>query len=214
MMIAGGIIGGRPPSVVLVDVLNTGSDTGGTYNFTDRPFGSAHPSRILVAGFVAFHSGASLSVVNACSFGGIAATRVAGNTGSANSSFHIWSAHVPEGETGTVTIARSGNMIGVSLVLWAIYDAKNTSPVGAQYGGGSPASIDVPVTPGAVCVGFARNSSDDEITWSGLVPDEEGQIADTNWHYSGASIAKLSGVSPLTVGAAGGSLVLAAASFR
>lgn len=195
------VVGGKRPSVLMVDHHTTDQDVGSTYTFDDRQLGAAAPSRLLALAFAAFHSGANPNVVNAVSIGGVSAAKITGNAGTGSSSLHIWAAAVPTGTTGTVTIQRAGSMIDCSWVLWALYDIKSQTPVAAvtDFATGHPKVGGVQVAGNGVAVGFGYVFSNAAMTWAGLTEDADAAAASSAHRYSGASASRLSAANPHVV---------------
>ena len=137
MMIAGGIIGGRLPSVAFVASGVNTTNPIRTVNFTNRSLGEEHPSRRIIV--LVFGDNANLVIdsnyTTAVTVGGVAATRKVQPPGPSSAHLTAWitprlDAGGPQGATGTITVERSiGNGFNTAaMVAFAAYDLREDNP--------------------------------------------------------------------------------------
>ena len=171
------VIGGRNVRAVYV------AHAFGTSNAANyspiMSFGDASPRRLMVLGFECSHLTANLAIPHACTIGGVTATRDFTNpaaTGGASQQF--WSALVPTGTSGTVSISRAANMGYGNLHLWAVYDLPTPyTVVEATFAFASPASLSLDTLAGGVALGFAHDSGGGaSYTWTGLTEEAGSEL--------------------------------------
>lgn len=225
MMIAGGVIGGKKPSILFTDAQHNLPVNQTTYTATDISFGPASSKRRVIVGVAV--STATGVQPDQMTIGGVAATLHDGiaPSGTFSVTVQIWSALVPTGETGTITMSvPSGDMGGGSLYVFAAHDLRDSAPTdtAADRVIGDPDGTDVSidVKAGGVVVAVAATSNTNPATFSftGLtVPDQDSS---PNFQSAGAYLGEAQSASPMhikavfTIGAGPSSPSAVAVSWR
>lgn len=217
MKLGTGVIGGKLPSVVYTNSYAYNSNIATTHNYTSVPFSAAASSRLLVARFYVLVS--SGNAPNACTMGGVTATLVRQSSATGSAFSQLWSAPVPTGTSGTISLTRNANMLNSAVTLWAVYDLKSMTAHDTAYGSfGHPITASVNVPSNGVVIGALTVGSLSTLTWSGLGEDFDQQYGPSGTtRISGASASRLPAASPLNVtvtsaGGTSGNMILA--SFR
>lgn len=122
MMIAGGIIGGKP-SITFQAMRQIQAANQGSYTFTDVPFGKPLPKRYLIIGAAVVDG-----VPNAMTVSGVAATRHV-TVQEDSDTAQIWGVPLPSGEAGTIILSNpSSSMDFGAIYVWSAYNLRSTTP--------------------------------------------------------------------------------------
>lgn len=215
MMIAGGVIGGKRPSIAFMGMLQNLSINQSSYTYNNVPFGGASANRYMLIGLVTVTSG---PVPNNMTIGGVSGSRHATIQAGALVA-QIWGASVPAGESGTVAFSvPSGDMDRSAIYVWSAYDLRSATPVDtATYASTPPADVSVDVAGNGlvVAVAVATNVNNVTITFTGVSNDS--QTSTNPFIHSGGHASQLAAAAPHTITAlvsTGAAPLSVAASFR
>lgn len=209
----GGIIGGRNTRVVWTAHAATQTNQS-TFTFAGAAFGEASPRRWIIAAFRCTNLTTNFSAPHACSIGGVSATLAFQDpSGTALGHRQFWIAKVPTGTSGTITVSRAANMTGQVMNVWAAYDLKSATAVGAVASTfANPSSVSLTCQAGGIAVAQADGTSPTGWSWTGLTENVEGSAGTLG--YSAASLSKTA-AGALSITANGGvSNTMIAASWR
>lgn len=177
--------GATPSAVVAASQTDTGAASSGgtdTFSFTSKSFGAASSDRQIVV-FIAGSGITSGRTISSVTIGGVSATQIVAATN--NQHAGIWSASVPTGTTGTVTVVWSGaDMTICGCVIYAMTGASTTAhDTGSDITpSGSDMSDTINVAAnGAVIAGVHMNQSPTlTASWTGVTEDVDQAVSGNN----------------------------------
>jgi len=109
-----------------VSFLQVARDSGSAtnYTFSSQNLGTAASGRIIAVHVASERSSAGARTVSSLTVAGVSAALVVRNTTPNGDAHELWEAQVPSGTSGDVVVNHSGSMVGSSIALYAIYNAK------------------------------------------------------------------------------------------
>ena len=175
--------------------------TATTYTFLSQSFGTADPTRNILAAVTNERSGGSNATVSSLSIGGIAASLVAGAQVAGADGCELWVAPVPTGTSGTVALTLANAALSVGVGLFATYNASATRTDVGTDTDSNPATfaIDIPAGGVAVAIGLQRSNSGATFTSSGLTENYDETVEAGDIYHTGASAAFAAAQTNLTI---------------
>lgn len=193
--LAGAFLGtGLIPELFYLGTVNNAGN-GSTYNFTSRPLGDPHPSRLII---VAAHADADSSIsINSCTIAGVAGT-VAISAKHVYEATVIYYANVATGTTGTITVTTSGTT-ACAIGVYAAYYLESFTPVGTNSNAGSTnMTLSASSLENGIGIGSSQAGNFDTFpysTWGSPMTERYDYGIDNEYYVvaSSASVAEIPG---------------------